>query len=712
MAITVTDPDNLDRNQVIYNTNQKLLYVKGVGTLLDSGTDGTFDADFPVGGTHLFTAASLDTSGNGIVAGDTLVLETGSQNAGHWTITQVNSGTQVEVQPFTGDISTPVDELTPDLLWKVRDPTGGTVEATGATLFAETGVTEQALYSFSKEEWKDDTALIPVEFPFELITREQGEIGGGADQSDWDYGNDVSIQLIRTGGWTDLSEAGATEREYTGIITLGTVDSDAQVYYQNSGEAAPIDFVRTGAVNQPIKILDNSVPESFKTFLKIFVRKKARTYAQSEIADIGVTTIETIVNRFPLTHATDPAIVDDDARVDGYSTYYTVETQETGTDAALNDVDGGTGVLIDSGQNFDTTLIAGDVVDVGEGAFTTNYFEVVSVDTAIQLTLDTSENGPFTNEAGIDYTVGTDIIKEPRTDGVLADVDGATGTLTSATGGFQSADARGVRAVAAGDVVVITESGSNHRGAYKVITVDTPTQLTLNTSDREFTAVGSINFYVGAPGMYLESKSETRTQVSGVDITFDDDGGGGLPTITRASGDFVADGYEAGDSIVTAGAGQTANNGTFTVRSVATTVLTLNSVHFGTIVDEGPVGGVTVDGTGHFARSGFSPVTADIFPFEWRIFGNDLGLSTVFQYIQLQLRKDTDIDLGPASNVGKVTDLLMTFVSPNGVGLNLFIDDLLSTDINNSSFEDATGSSRSLPFTSGITITLNQNLLD
>ena len=66
---------------------------------------------------------------------------------------------------------------------------------------------------------------------------------------------------------------------------------------------------------------DNTPEDDFTTFLKLFVRKKGRTYAGSQISDIGVTTIQTIVNRFPLTHATDAAITITDANLDAVNPY-------------------------------------------------------------------------------------------------------------------------------------------------------------------------------------------------------------------------------------------------------------------------------------------------------------------------------------------------------------------------------------------------------
>ena len=59
---------------------------------------------------------------------------------------------------------------------------------------------------------------------------------------------------------------------------------------------------------------------------------------------------------------------------------------------------------------------------------------------------------------------------------------------------------------------------------------------------------------------------------------------------------------------------------------------------------------------------------------------------------------------------GDITDLLMSFATPTGTGLNMFIDDLLGTDANNASFNDNNGDARNFAFLAGLTITLNTNL--
>src|SRR3990167_11050496 len=60
------------------------------------------------------------------------------------------------------------------------------------------GVTLQALYSFAKEEWKDDTALNKFKFPLKMYTKTDGTFING-----WVFKNADSRNVIRDGGWTE-----------------------------------------------------------------------------------------------------------------------------------------------------------------------------------------------------------------------------------------------------------------------------------------------------------------------------------------------------------------------------------------------------------------------------------------------------------------------------------------------------------------------------
>jgi len=76
------------------------------------------------------------------------------------------------------------------------------------------------------------------------------------------------------------------------------------------------------------------------------------------------------------------------------------------------------------------------------------------------------------------------------------------------------------------------------------------------------------------------------------------------------------------------------------------------------------------------------------------------------------LRRATDIDESNSASRGDVTNLLMTYASPTGVMLDMFIDDLDSGEFNNATFNDVSGDARNYPFIAGVTINLNANLIN
>lgn len=123
------------------------------------------------------------------------------------------------------------------------------------------GVTLQALYSFFKEEWKDDPLLIPHPFPIVAITPERFDW-----VDDWQPVNDTTRKLIRTAGWRELDSLSVIQKEFAGIITLGTFEDPINdlVYYQQGTDHtdtnAAINFDFTGPVNEAVKTYDNVTP--------------------------------------------------------------------------------------------------------------------------------------------------------------------------------------------------------------------------------------------------------------------------------------------------------------------------------------------------------------------------------------------------------------------------------------------------------------------
>jgi len=800
--VFVTDPDNLDRFIVAVDPLGERISIRGLGAdRVAISTTGDSRGDNVLGDN---SAGDLTTSG--IIAGDIVSIISADTGGviGHYTVSGTNiTATGVDV---IGDIT--ANTVGDNLTYKIAaaGTTGGTTED------ASDGVSLQACYSFLKEEWRtlspgigNAEDLIQFTFPLESITREQFEIGGPT-HSDFDWYDDTTRNLLRTGGWQKKDSSGNVIQDYAGIITLGNLDSDTVVYYQqHAATVDPINFVLPGAVNQAINTFDevtgpdtgsgfvitnnntitrqdggnwfidgyraggrvtirnaedsgndgtftvvsglNAVNSDLvvtdgaltnnaadttmiaainkRFFLKLFARKKARSYVQSEIADIGVTTIETLVNRFPLTHATDAAIVLDDGQMQGDPA--AAQQVFQAVEAHSNDTNGSTADNGDGTFNFTSTAISpawndgilqvGDTINITAGLTTgdTGFYEIAAIVDADTITC--FQEPTAAEDMGTNSSVTFQVYTRTRDSGLanatLANVDGDTGTLTSATSTFGSDDGLGDRTVVAGDMVTVTADEAGVIGTYKVISQDTATQLTLNTSDQNFGGETDQTYVVNRAGMHLQRKSETATQVAQSDISFQDDD---PDTITRETGNFITDGFVDGMAITVAGATNDANNSTFIADTVTATGITLIASE--TLTSEVAGASVTVDGEVGFVRT----MNNVDYPFNWRMFGNGGTLAQCFQWIQRELRRgragednsaiSEDIDEASTVQRGDVADLLMSFASPTGITLNMAIDDLAVADLNNITQQDLSGDNRTNAFLAGVTITLNSNITD
>jgi hypothetical protein len=126
------------------------------------------------------------------------------------------------------------------------------------------GATLQALYSFSKEEWKTDSNLIPHPFPFTAITPEQFELTDNwvfysGNNAGADLIQDVETRkLIRTGGWREIGTDDVLDQEYIGVISLGQFEDNANdtAYYQQGTDptdtTAAVNFTFAGPVNEAV----------------------------------------------------------------------------------------------------------------------------------------------------------------------------------------------------------------------------------------------------------------------------------------------------------------------------------------------------------------------------------------------------------------------------------------------------------------------------
>lgn len=200
-----------------------------------------------------------------------------------------------------------------------------------------TGVTLQTLYSFLKEEWKNDPlskGLINYPFPLIAITPEQFEWRFGWAPADAD-----SRTLLRTGGWREFDADNSTLlKEFVGVITLGNIEGDQtqavgtgvhKAYYgvfdadsaQPPLSQSPVDFNYSGPVNEAVQTYQQGAGgfDYRSELLQVFVRSydstgtgatdfTAYTYDQTSTADIGIAAGATIpynVQRFPLAEGVD-----------------------------------------------------------------------------------------------------------------------------------------------------------------------------------------------------------------------------------------------------------------------------------------------------------------------------------------------------------------------------------------------------------------------
>ena len=135
-------------------------------------------------------------------------------------------------------------------------------------LLSTDGVTLVTLYSFLKEEWKDDPALIPYDFPMTAITSEQFEFNYNWEPTDVTTPAIQTRKLIRTGGWQeiDTDDGARLKAEYLGVITLGDFEDSVNdnAYYQVGTDptdtGAAIDFTFAGPVNEAILTYEENVP--------------------------------------------------------------------------------------------------------------------------------------------------------------------------------------------------------------------------------------------------------------------------------------------------------------------------------------------------------------------------------------------------------------------------------------------------------------------
>ena len=202
------------------------------------------------------------------------------------------------------------------------------------------GVTLQCLYSYLKEEWKDDDALNKFRFPLQMFTKTDGQF-----INSWTFGDAQSRDLIRDAGWTEGANT------YLGFISLGSFDASTDQAYYTQGtayDATVTDFDKTGNLNEPVDITGATA------YIKAFLRIQGKTFSEYDLVnEQGLSLLEPVLYRAPLANGDDINITEIDVNIGANAPY---------TSMKINYL-AGSGFTTAAAQSYSV----GDVVQDGAG---------------------------------------------------------------------------------------------------------------------------------------------------------------------------------------------------------------------------------------------------------------------------------------------------------------------------------------------------------
>lgn len=306
-------------------------------------------------------------------------------------------------------------------------------------LVGKDGVAWQALYSKFVDLWTT-AAYNDFNFPFYALDVLSGQYlmgTDGATYNGWTFStvdSNASRGYMRDGGWSEYNAAGVLARQYAGIVSLGSVSTGSQLYYQTTVTGTPSNFLYTDAVNQGVQVYGDIAADSTtttfdtRTFFKGYVREYAKKYKDSILADTGKTATGANLVNVLLANETDLDITVADGSI-ATSPYSEINIKYFGT-AFNKDID-------TSGTN----RAFGIVVDVGthSGVDGAGASAAVAMTTAAAgITIANYYGGKLVIHSGAakgTYTVsgsGGTATSVPITTGLLGIAAGASFTLQRA----------------------------------------------------------------------------------------------------------------------------------------------------------------------------------------------------------------------------------------------------------------------------------------
>lgn len=158
------------------------------------------------------------------------------------------------------------------------------------SLIAVDGVTIKSIYSFIKEEWKNDPLtknLAAFDFPMVPITDEFFELVNG-----WTWANSTTNQTIRRGGWLVRDLAGNVTEHWAGTAILNA-ESDDQITFELGTDGA-VPYTFPGNTAEAIQIIsdpngDGSYVDGYDNSSNVVVRNReqGQLYSSSSASGIG-----------------------------------------------------------------------------------------------------------------------------------------------------------------------------------------------------------------------------------------------------------------------------------------------------------------------------------------------------------------------------------------------------------------------------------------
>ena len=215
-----------------------------------------------------------------VTAGDFIEVRdaTDPDNDGLYEVDSYSAGVSITAskQALTGAVTNPANDAgsqairilgtdaneknvhfdTTNLKWTLLNGFGS------VTVLTNDGATGQAVYSFMKEEWKNDNDLIKFPFPMIAITPEQFEFVEGwtpvdeAESTITTGDASDTRKLLRTAGWSEVDASNLITNQFFGAVTLGTIDASDIAYYFYEDEAAATPFTFDGAVNEAVPLIE------------------------------------------------------------------------------------------------------------------------------------------------------------------------------------------------------------------------------------------------------------------------------------------------------------------------------------------------------------------------------------------------------------------------------------------------------------------------